>query len=575
MSQAEFPVKPIIAMAVAAAASLAALAAQAAPAPPSPVGDWQGVLGSGGRQVRTAVHVEQTAPGAFTGDLDLPDSGVWNAPLDAVTFKDGVFTFSYRGGTRRFEGRWDADAGAWVGRLQAPNGTVDATYRAGFLGLPVIRGLDGRWEGALGQGGDTRVVLRVTTDAHGTHALLDLPHALETDIPVTTLSRRGDTVTFAAPASGLGFEGRLDPRGRTLAGALGESAGALPLRLQHTASAGPRRPQTPHAPYPYRSEQVWIANPADPRVRLGCTLALPRGKGPHPVAYLLSGTGPQDRDETIVGHKPLLVLADHLARRGLGSLRCDDRGAGASTGDFRNATLEDFAGDAAAALAYLRSRPDVARDRLGLIGHSEGGIVAALAAAERPDVAFLVLLAGPGARVDALLVAQGEAVDRARGLDAATVARQSELRRAIYDTALKAESVEAARAAVEAMLVARGVPPEAARAEAALATRPDIFRILRVDPAVLLARVHAPVLALVGSRDTQVPPAQNLPALRAALVRNADATVLELPGLNHLLQPARTGAVGEYYWIEPTLAPRALDTITGWLARRGLVRRGG
>lgn len=552
---------------LASAALLSAGCASAQASPPSPAGDWHGVIRAGEREVRSAVHIEQTAPGVFTGDIDMPDRGLWDAPLEEVTFRDGVLTFAYRGGTRRFVGRWEPAAAAWVGQFHNPSGAHDVVYKPGFLGMPVLAGMDGYWEGVASmQGFRRRFILRVTTGAHGTYALLDLPDLVQTDVPVTPLTREGDRVAFAVPALGVRFEGTFSPGAQSFAGKLVAPQLDTPLEFVHNPRGAPRRTQTPAPPYPYAVEEVSLGHAG---VRLSCTLTVPSSQGPHPAAVLLTGSGPQDRDETLVGHKPFRVLADHLARSGVAALRCDDRGVGRSTGEYRSATLEDFAGDASAAVDLLRARRDIAPEQIGLVGHSEGGIVAALAANSRPDVAFVVLMAGPGVPIHELLLTQGEEVARAEGVPDAVIAEQRPLRRAILEAMRTAADQGAARAAVEALLVSLGVPPGAARAQAAREVRPDLLRILNVDPGPALARLQAPVLALLGSMDTQVSPAQNLPALRQALSQHRDATIRELPGLNHLLQTAGTGAMGEYYDIEETIAPLALNAITNWLAPRG------
>lgn len=546
--------KLIALLAACTALALAPTMASAQTAPPSPAGDWHGTTLAGERQTRSAVHIERSADGRLIGDIDLPDSGQWNMPLEDVSYREGVLSFAYRGGTRRFEGRWDADASAWTGQLHAPGGARAISYRAGLLGLSVDRALDGRWEGAPPGGGPgARIIVRVATNEHGTYGLMDLPHALETGIPVTILPAPEGQVAFAVPALGVRFEGRRDPAGNGLNGVFGAPGSDMPLVLARNDAGAPRRPQLPQAPLPYREEAVTI----------------PAGNGRHPVALLLSGTGPQDRDESLSGHKPLLVLADHLTRRGTAVLRCDDRGVGHSTGEFRTSSLEDFASDARTALATLRARPEIDAAKIGLIGHSEGGIVASMVAAGRSDVAFVIQFAGPGVPVHALLVSQGEEVSRAQGMAETVIAQQSTMRRAMFDAMRNAATPQAALAAVEAFLVAQGMPPASARIQAAEAARPDILRIVNADPVPLLARINAPVLAIVGSKDVQVPATQNIPALRAALARNRDATVRALPDLNHLFQTATTGAPAEYYDIEETMAPLALDTISAWLAERG------
>lgn len=537
---------------------------------PSPIGDWHGLINPEGQPVRTALHVEQAADGTFMGELDLPDRGLWDQPLDLVTYEDGVLAFTYRGGTRRFEGRWDPQASAWAGRFHTPGGSADLALRSGFLGMPVVAGLDGHWEGDLSQAPSARLILNVATDAHGTRALADLPHAVTVDIPVTELAREGDAVAFLVPALGLRFRGAIDATTGTLSGVIGAPGAEAPITFARNGVGGPTRPQTPAAPFPYEAEDVVLTPSADPDIRLGCTLLVPHGEGPHPAAVLLSGTGAQDRDETLARHRPFLILADHLARRGLATLRCDDRSAGASTGEFETASLADFAADAQAARVYLGGRTDIDPSRIGLIGHSEGAIVASMVAADHADTAFIVLIAGPGLPVHELLQQQGEAASRAAGLADGVIVQQSALRRAILEAARAADTPEAAVAAAQGILVVAGLPPVEARAQAEALVNPNILRILRTDPAEPLGRVEAPVLAILGGLDVQVPPAGNREALHAALADNPDATVVELPRLNHLLQTAETGAVAEYYDIEETMAPLALNTITGWLAELGL-----
>jgi pimeloyl-ACP methyl ester carboxylesterase len=549
--------------------SCGAGAAFAQPAP-SPVGDWHGTLRAGERQTRSAIHLEQKAPGILGGDIDLPDTGQWDVPLEEVTFQDGLLAFSYRQGSRRFEGRWEPAAQAWVGKFQNAGGSFDVAYEAGFLGLPGLSGLEGFWEAdASIQGYHRSFKLRVRTTAHGTYAMMDIPELVQTDLAVTSLARQEDRISFAVPSLGIRFEGALAPHGRSIVGEFDAGGAAIPVSFVRNDRGPPRRTQTPAAPYPYTTEEVAIANAASPGTTLACTLNVPRSAMAHPAAILITGSGQQDRDEALVGHRPFLVLADHLARHGIAVLRCDDRGVGGSRGDYVNATLEDFAGDATASLDYLRGRRDIASGKIGLIGHSEGAITASLAARRRPDLAFVVLLAGPGVPIDELLMMQGEEVARAQGLAEASIVQQRPLRRAILAAMRDAPDPATARKAVEALFIAQGAPPATAQAQAAREASPDILRIIKADPADSLSGLRAPVLAILGSKDRQVPPQQNLPALRRALGSHPDATIRELPGLNHLFQTAETGGTSEYYSVEETIAPVALKTITDWMRERG------
>jgi pimeloyl-ACP methyl ester carboxylesterase len=300
-------------------------------------------------------------------------------------------------------------------------------------------------------------------------------------------------------------------------------------------------------------------------VRLAGTLTLPKGPGPFPVAVLIVGSGPHDRDETIFGHKPFLVLADDLTRRGIAVLRYDKRGVGGSTGGAFDATTADFAADARAAVAYLRTRKDIDRGRIGLIGHSEGGAIAPMVAADDPRVAFVVMMAGPGVPGDELLVAQNRAILKAAGGSEAALTTAEQANRKIYGIVKSDVSDAEAQSQVATVLVGLGQGPMQARAGAAQASAPWIRWWLRHDPRPVLARLRCPVLAIDGSKDLQVVADQNLPEIRKALKDDPDATVLELPGLNHLFQTADTGAVAEYAKISETISPLALTTIGDWV----------
>lgn len=355
--------------------------------------------------------------------------------------------------------------------------------------------------------------------------------------------------------------------------------------------------QEPAGELPYRAETVRFAN-ASAHLELAGTLTLPPGPGPHPGVILVTGQGRQDRDETILGHKPYLVLADRLSRRGFVVLRYDDRGVGESTGDFSAATTPDFASDAVAAFSYLASRPEVDPSRIGLLGHSEGGLMVALAARELDtQVAFLVLLASPGLPGAEFYLEQDATEARRRGLEETAIERRRIRKREIFDALLSEPDQERAKEKLRATMRAMELTPEE-RAEIAASgasfdalidqqieqlNTPWHRFFLGYDPATTLGQLRMPVLALVGSRDVQVPPATSLPAISKALKEGACPRyeARELPGLNHLLQTCETGLTDEYAGIEETISPVALDAIGEWVVRetrrpnqmgRGVVR---
>jgi hypothetical protein len=301
---------------------------------------------------------------------------------------------------------------------------------------------------------------------------------------------------------------------------------------------------------------------------------------------LVSGSGPQDRDESLMGHKPFLVLADHLTRNGIAVLRYDDRGVAASEGDFATATTADFVTDALAATEYLRGRPDIDADGVGLIGHSEGGLVAPAAAAQSGGVAWIVLLAGPGVPGEEILLAQIEKISRASGASEEMIARSLATQRRVHDV-LRADDDEATTARHLREVLRSAIDSASAAERAAIGssdaqinaytdaqirqvTSPWFRNFLRYDPRPSLEAVRVPVLALNGSLDLQVAPEQNLPEIEAALERagNGDVAVHELAGLNHLFQTATLGAPAEYASIEETFSPTALSMISEWIAAR-------
>jgi len=421
----------------------------------------------------------------------------------------------------------------------------------------------GDWYGTLDAGIKLPLIVHIKADGA---TLVDSPAQGAKDLPgkasLTDDKARIDlTVPLAA------FEGQLSADGKTLTGHWLQGGGKLPLTLSKDVPvplAAPSRPQTPKAPIPYRAEEVGYLNPAS-GLKLAGTLTLPPGQGPFPVALLISGSGIQDRDETIAGHKPFLVLADALTRKGVAVLRVDDRGAGGSqTGDLKAATTTDFVSDVQAGVSFLRGRADIDPARIGLIGHSEGGLIAPIVAAKDPKIAFLVLMAGTGVPGGVLLPTQARDVALASGAPAAYAQQQAELVVALNAIVEAQADPAQARPKLIALLTGAGIPASTAAMQTDMMTSPWYRQFLTLAPATSLAQVRAPVLAVNGAKDTQVSAAVNLPAIKSALTQSRDVTTVALPGLNHLFQTAQTGAPQEYGQIEETLAPPALDLIVNW-----------
>jgi uncharacterized protein len=328
-----------------------------------------------------------------------------------------------------------------------------------------------------------------------------------------------------------------------------------------------KRPQNPVKPYPYREEEVSYSNPAA-KIQLAATLTIPPGKGPFPAVLLMVGSGPHDRDESLAGHKPFLVLADYLTRKGIVVLRADKRGVGKSGGDYSKAVMTDFASDAEAGVAYLKTRAEVNPKKIGLVGHSEGGIEAPMAAVHDPDVAFVVMMAGPGVPGDEILEQQVVLIGRAAGKSQEEVEKDAAIQRDML--AVVKKDADDATLEKDLRAVMAGKVPEAMMGmQIKMVSSPWFRDFVLYDPRPTLSKVTCPLLDINGEKDLQVPPGQNLPAIRKALAAggNKNFEVDELPGLNHLFQTAKTGGIGEYGEIEETMSPVALEKVASWILK--------
>jgi hypothetical protein len=452
--------------------------------------------------------------------------------------------------------------------------------------------LEGDWSGLLRVGATSlRIVFHVTAAGTQYSATMDSPDQGARGIPVSAVRIDGRNVAFEVAAIGGKYSGTLNETG-ALEGTWKQSGQSLPLNLERQSAQTPQKPAAasgePSPPFPYIVKNVEFSD-EKAGIQLAGTLTYPKGKGPFPGVVLVSGSGLQNRDEEILGHKPFLVLADYLTRRGIAVLRYDDRGAGGSKGSFQSATTFDFADDAQAAVDFLARQTGIDAHHIGVIGHSEGAIVASILAARGAEdtqdakVAFIVLLGGPGVRGDELLLMQNAALGRASGLSESQIAQANKINRELYSIAmsegdvstLRKKIVDTMNGVIESTpsLTAQQKEAQKAQVEAQAdqLLSPWIRTFLSLDPSEYLRRVQVPVLALDGSKDLQVPAKENLAAISAALnaAGNHSATMTELEGLNHLFQHANSGLPSEYGEIEETFAPEALKQIGDWILSVG------
>lgn len=461
----------------------------------------------------------------------------------------------------------------------------------GVIGvLPVFAqnkgALTGTWEGVLKVGVELRLVFHIKQTETGSFtATADSPDQNAFDLPCDSVSFDSDSVTIWMNALQARFEGRLISdtiiRGQFIQGI------ALPLDLKKVDKPTEKvRTQIPKPPFPYTEEKIKYSNP-DKSIEFGATLTIPNGKGPFPAVVLISGSGAQDRESTLMGHQTFTVLADHLSRNGVMVLRYDDRGVGQTTGEFRNATSADFAWDAGAAVDYLLQRKEADKKKLGLIGHSEGGMIAPILATSRKDIAFLVLLAAPGVPIMDLMAAQNEAVARASGIPQPALAEIPSLFRQVTTLIINAQNNEDATLKTRTFLenwVKQKDPQvtellnlsrsegreEYIKAMVEQLRSPWFTYFINFDPTPYLKRLKGKVLALNGTKDIQVLSSQNLPGIEAALKKSkvSQFEVHEIVGLNHLFQSCKVCSLQEYGDLEETFAPVALQMLTDWINKQ-------
>jgi pimeloyl-ACP methyl ester carboxylesterase len=433
--------------------------------------------------------------------------------------------------------------------------------------------LSGDWHGSIETPG---APLQIGVRLAGGGGTFDLPAQGLRALALQDMRFDGHAVTFRLPdvPGGAAFDGTLAEDGR-ITGNYSQGGQSVAFSLTRGPMPPSGRPQEPQPPFPYRSENVTY--PSGDLTMAG-TLTLPDDAGPFAAVLMITGSGAQDRDETIAGHKPFLLLADTLTRAGYAVLRVDDRGVGGSGGDLQQASFDDLAGDVLAGLAFLRGRPDIDPTRIGLFGHSEGGYLAPLAAQRAAGsgaggVAFVVLMAGPAVSGEEVLVLQNQLILQQAGAPPDQIEAQINYVRQLSGL-LRVEDYEGARQLARARVAEQtaALPenqrPTPEQVEAQLPATPAFRAFLTFDPAPALRALNVPVLAVYGGKDLQVPARQSEPVLRTLLANNRDATIQTFPGLNHLMQPTTTGAVTEYSTNETTVAPEVLDLVSAWLRAR-------
>jgi uncharacterized protein len=542
-------------------------------------GTFTGTLEAGEAELHVVLHLSRNSQGVLNATLDSLDQAVFGIEASSVTLDSGLLKFEVRRLGIYFEGKVSGD-----------QKTIDGEWRQGSASLPLVFQIEpashkpedakfpveGLWQGALEANGlRLRLQLHVAHDQKGELiAALDSLDQFVSGLPAAKVSQKDSSFHFEIPSLESRYDGTLDLTKSSITGEWSQSD--IKQKLEFKRSDQPlelRRPQTPAKPYPYVEEQVTFSNtPAG--VSLSGTLTLPKGTGPFAAAVLIAGSGPEDRDGTIANHKPFLVLSDYLTRRGVAVLRYDKRGIGQSTGSAEMATTMDLAGDAQYAIAYLKTRKDIDPARIGLIGHSEGAMIAPTIAASSPDLPWVVLLAAPATKGEDTLLNQSDLIARAGGLSDAQVLSSLNFDKQAYDLVLTEQDSNVVGQKLKALVKESGLdaalPPAALDAQLHMMTSPWFRYFLAYDPLPELKKTKCPVLAIYGAKDLQVPPKINLPMVQKAFADggNSQAEVKQLPDLNHLFQHAYTGSPTEYAAIDETFSPDALQMIGEWVKAR-------
>lgn len=443
--------------------------------------------------------------------------------------------------------------------------------------------ITGQWNGILKiQDTQLKIVFNIDKSDSSYSSTMDSPDQGAQGIPVTSISYENSILKLEISSAGIQYEGTLDKE-NIFVGTFKQAGQSFPLNLTKEKIEKEKviRPQEPIKPYPYYSEDIKFENTKD-KIILAGTLTLPKKDGNFPTVILISGSGPQNRNEELVGHKPFLVLSDHLTKNGIAVLRFDDRGTAQSTGDFATATSLDFATDVEYAIKYLQTRKEINKKQIGLIGHSEGAIIAPMVAVKSKDINFIVLLAGAGIPLDQVILLQEELIGKASGVSEIDLQKAKTINKGAFDIILKSTNTEILKKDLTNYFkqTLKNTPnsektegmseDEFINLQVNALTSPWMQYLIKYNPSIILEKVKCPILAINGAKDLQVPAKVNLEAIKETLEKGGNKNFMtkELPGLNHLFQECKTGLPSEYAEIEQTFSPLALDEITKWILKQ-------
>jgi hypothetical protein len=544
-----------------------------------PQGTYSGTLQAGEAQLHLLLHLSKGTNGSIRATLDSLEQGVFAIEASSVSFANFTLKLELTSVGARFEGKVSPDHESIDGNWSQGSASIPLKFHRETGAVPrkpgdAIFPVEGLWQGAAETHGmRLRFQLHISHDTEGSLiAALDSLDQGVTGLPANHVTLKDPIFHFEIPSVAGVYEGTVNGAKNAMTGKWSQtSADNLPLDFKRSdQTLELRRPQTPARPFPYAEEEVTFGG-GSKGIALAGTLTLPKGEGPFPAALLIAGSGPQDRDQSLANHRPFLLIADALTRKGIAVLRYDKRGVGKSTGNPDTATTMDLAADSQAALAFLKSRKEIDGSRIGLIGHSEGAIIAPYLGGHSKEVKWLVLLAAPATTGERTLLNQSELIGRAGGLSDEQLEPSLAFDQAAYALVRKEKDSNALAEKLVALVKESGLdaalPPATLETQLRMLASPWFRFFLDYDPLPNLKTMSCPVLALYGQKDLQVSAKANLPLLQKALhdAMNTHAETRELPELNHLFQHAYTGTPAEYAAIEETFSPEALTLIVDWV----------
>ena len=544
---------------------------------------WQGTLDVGVAKLRLRFDIEELGNDKYKCTLISLDQGNAKIPVDVCTIANDQIVIKSNTLNLTFEGRYQNGKTKIAGKFAQAGKTFDLSLTP--VDPPAVSRQIECWQGTMKAGSRSFDFQFRVLESNDKGRTVELDSFSESLGGVEVKSEfRADGVTFEIPLSQARFEGSYNDDQTQISGHWLQGGDKFPLKLakvapSDTRSVGPlKRPQNPKPPFAYNSKNVTFEN-LDSKITLAGTLTTPKGKGPFAAVVLITGSGPQDRDESLLGHKPFLVLADHLTQAGIAVLRYDERGVGKSTGQFDGCDSRCLSKDVEAAIDFLKTQPEIDATKIGLIGHSEGGYIGPMIAARRNDIDFLVMLAGPGVPGEQIIIDQTEKIGRADGTPEAVLTLNRRLQEAVF-AAIRSADIQEVKNVIRRELnkFAESLSEdekdnelvEKAQAEVTkMNYDPWLLFFLTYDPRPALKEVKCPVLVLSGAKDLQVTPSLNLPEIHKALQANANSQfeIHELPNLNHLFQNCETGSPSEYRQIEETFSPTAMEMISNWINR--------